>query len=97
MKSNRKKYDSKFKTGVVLDLLSNRQTLSEIAEKYQLHHSIILRWKKEFLENAHQIFEKKPDEAAKEQETLIESLYQTIGKRDIELEWMKKKVGYFSK
>lgn len=96
MKSNRKKYDPKFKSQVVLDLLSNKQTLTEVAEKYQIHFSVILRWKKEFIENAHIIFDRNPDETAKEKEVLIGSLYQTIGKRDIELEWLKKKAGYFA-
>lgn len=97
MKRNRKKYDPKFKSDVVMELLSNRVTINEMAEKYQIHHSVILRWKSEFMEKAHLIFETKADETAREKDELIETLYKTIGQRDIELEWMKKKVGYFHK
>lgn len=96
MESKHRKYDPKFKLQVVLDMLSNKMTFSEMTAKYQLHPSVINRWKKEFLENAHKVFEENPHNKDKEKNELIESLYKTIGKRDIELEWMKKKVGYFA-
>jgi len=97
MQKSRKKYEARFKSEVVMNLLSNKFTIRELSDKYQLHQSVILRWKNEFLENSHLIFEKNPDETFKEKEELIDSLYKTIGQRDIELEWLKKKVGYFSR
>jgi len=45
----RRKFTSKFKTKVVLEALKERQSLAELAQKYQLHPNQISTWKKEFL------------------------------------------------
>ena len=56
MKKSRRKFTSVFKTKVVLELLKERNTLSEIAQKYEIHPTIISKWKTEFLEKASIVF-----------------------------------------
>ncbi len=57
MKDHRRKFTSKFKSKVVLEAISERETLSELALKFDLHRNQIVDWKKKFLANAHLVFE----------------------------------------
>ena len=78
MKRTRRKFTAKFKTQVVLEAIKERQTLSELAERFKLHPNQVTTWKKEFLNNAEEAFAKKSskkDTTEKE----IEELYQKIG------------------
>src|SRR5690625_5902598 len=83
MKRTRRKFTAKFKTQVVLEAIKERQTLSELAERFKLHPNQVTTWKKEFLNNAEEAFAKKSskkDTTEKE----IEELYQKIGRLEID-------------
>ena len=69
-KKNYRKHTATFKTRVVLDALKERETMSELAQRYQLHPTQISTWKKEFLDGADQVFGEGPvvDAKAHEQE-----------------------------
>ena len=67
MKQTRKKYDAKFKAKVAIEALKERETLNELATKYELSPVMISRWKKEFIENSAAAFETpKVDDAYRE-------------------------------
>jgi len=92
MKRTRRKFTPKFKTKVVLEALKERQTLSELAERFELHPNQITTWKKEFLNNAEEAFTKKSskkDSSEKE----IDKLYQKIGQLEVEKDFLKKSLG----
>ena len=57
MKQTRKKYDAKFKAKVAIEAIKERETLNELAAKYELSPVMISRWKKAFLENSTAAFE----------------------------------------
>ena len=46
MKQTRKKYDAKFKAKVAIETLKERETLNELAAKYELSPVMSSRWKK---------------------------------------------------
>ena len=54
--TNRRKFTSEFKKKVVLEALKERETLSELAQKYDLHPQQITLWKAHFLAHAEEIF-----------------------------------------
>ncbi len=54
---SRRKYTSKFKTKVVLEALKEKSTLAELAQRYEIHPQQITNWKREFLNNADQVFD----------------------------------------
>ena len=57
MKGTRKKYDAKFKAKVALEAIKERETLNELAVKYEVSPVMISCWKKEFIENSAAAFE----------------------------------------
>lgn len=73
---------------MAIEALKERETLSELSRKYELHPNIISKWKKEFLDKADQVFESKKSES--DPEVDIEKLYAKIGKLEIERDFLKK-------
>jgi transposase len=59
---SRRKFTPKFKTRVVLEAIKEHQSLTELAEKYELHVAQISKWKRDFLSEAEGVFEKKDKE-----------------------------------
>jgi transposase len=85
----RRKFTSKFKTKVVLEALSERYTLAQLAERHQLHPNQISQWKSQFLSNAEMVFDKgkksPKDQADQEKDRLLK----TIGQQKVELDFLK--------
>lgn len=90
MKKTRRKFDSAFKTTVVLEALKERQTLSELAVKYELHPNQISQWKQEFLEKSSSVFEGSSPSALKEDDEDTLELYAKIGRLEMERDFLKK-------
>jgi len=89
MKKTRRKFTSEFKAKVALDALKERNTLAELAKKYELHPNQISKWKQEFVDNSAKIFS--AGKSSKKEETVdIESLYSKIGKLEMERDFLKK-------
>jgi len=87
--SKRRKFSSAFKTKVVLEALSERYSIQELARKHEIHPNQISQWKAQFLSNAQQVFEKPaPEQSAEEQEK--EKLYKVIGQLKVENDFLKR-------
>lgn len=91
-KKNYRKHTPAFKTRVVLESLKERETLSELGHRHELHPTQIATWKKEFLNGAEQVFGDGPvvDAKAHEQEKAL--LHQQIGELTVTVNWLKKKL-----
>lgn len=89
--SKRRKFDDEFKARVALEAIKGELTLAELSGRFQVHPNMIVRWKRQMLENAPGVFTRKTDPEIKELKELNEELYKKIGKQDIELEFLKKK------
>lgn len=88
MKKTRRKFSSAFKAKVALSAIQERETLSDLSKKFEVHPNIILKWKKEFIELSDQVFEKEP--LVKEPTEDVELLYSKIGKLEVENDFLKK-------
>ena len=86
--SQRRKFNSSFKFKVVLEALSERLTLQELAKKYELHPNQISSWKKEFHEKGSGIFGKERD--AEEKKEDVDQLYKVIGQQKMEIDFLRK-------
>lgn len=90
----RTKYTAEYKTRIVLRVLREEETVSEIASKEGLNPVMISRWKSEFIERAFIVFDKRPTEAEKElaeEKEHVSDLERKVGQLTIENDWLKKK------
>lgn len=95
MKSSkqRRRLSAEFKAKVALEAVKEQQTLAELAKRYKVHPTQISTWKKQLLEHSAQVFVEANQRDDTDQQELIDTLYRTIGQREIELDWLKKKSG----
>lgn len=92
----RKHYTNEFKAEVVLELLKEDKTVSQIAAERGIHPAQLLRWKSVALKGLPSVFgdERKASAAAKaNQDRQLDELYAQIGKLSTQLAWLKKKSG----
>jgi transposase len=87
----RKTYNAGFKTKVVLEALQERETIQEIAKKYDIHPNQISTWKSQFLSGASTVFEKGVDKSDDEKEKT--ELYKKVGQLQMENDFLKKVLG----
>ena len=93
MARRRKIREAPFKARVALEAIKERETVGELAKRFQVHPTQIHEWKRRLLEQAPAVFER---ESAKPVETFDPAeLYEQIGRLKVELEFLKKKAAQF--
>lgn len=91
----KRQHSPEFKTNVVLEVLKQEENISQICSKFSIHPTQARRWKDHVLEVIKQSFNGKTIETQlAEKDQLIEELYRQIGQLKVELDWLKKKMGY---
>ncbi len=90
MKRTRRKFSSEFKSQVAIEALKERYTLTELAQKFELHPNQISEWKQEFLERSKNIFETDNIRKTDQSEVDLEKLYGKIGRLEMERDFLKK-------
>jgi len=91
----RKQHSSAFKAKIVLEALRETKTLAQIAAEYEVHPTLVTKWKAEAVGSLPALFERDAvhDEAREASERKIAELYQEIGRLTTQLNWIKKKSG----
>jgi transposase-like protein len=93
MKQKRRNFTNSFKTKVVLEALKERDTIQQLAVKYEIHPNQITTWKKQFLENADAAFgQQGQDDQLQQARQQLDELYKQIGQMKVETDWLKKKL-----
>lgn len=95
MNNIRRNHPPAFKAQVVLALLKEEQTTNEICSRFSIHPTQARKWKTQAIENLFCLFDnKRSNNQAKKKDNLIEELYKQVGQLKVELDWLKKKMGY---
>jgi transposase-like protein len=86
----RRNHGAAFKAKVALEAMKGEQTLSELAERFQVHPNQISQWKKQLLAGAEDIFAsgKKPAEKPD-----IKELHAKIGQLAMENDFLSEALG----
>lgn len=92
MRRKRRKFTADFKLKVVLESLKEREPLSQLAQRHELHPNQIGKWKTEFLDNAKTYMGKPPETKNEDTESKLQELYAKIGQLQVELDFLKKKL-----
>ncbi|MEK7201874.1 MAG: transposase [Patescibacteria group bacterium] len=86
----KKVFSAEYKAKVALEAMKGVKSNSEIATAYDVHPTQIGIWKQQLMNRASTLFTDKRAKDGKPPERIIDELYTVIGKRDVEIEWMKK-------
>lgn len=68
MKRNRRAFTGVFKAQVAIEALKERETLAELSKRFEIQPQVISKWKQEFLQRSHEIFDTKAPEENLEKE-----------------------------
>lgn len=90
--NKRRKFTASFKTKVVLEALSERLPLHELAKKYEVHPNQISQWKSQFLDNAESVFENGSSTKSVEEDFRAKEdrLLKIIGEQKVDIDFLKK-------
>jgi putative transposase len=83
------------KSQVALAAIKEEKTMAQISSDFQVHPTQVGLWKKQALDNLPELFKdgrKKEKEKQIDRQEELDNLYKIIGRRDTELEWLKKKL-----
>lgn len=83
-------HSSSFKAKVALAAIRGEQTIPEICQLYQVHSSLIHKWKRQVLEQMPQVFEDKSAQKKEASEQEVARLHQKIGELMVERDFLKK-------
>jgi transposase-like protein len=76
--STRKKYDPRLKPKIVLELLKEEKTVSQLASEHGIHHSVLIRWRDQAVNGLPELLSDQNKSLSKvraEYETKIAALY----------------------
>ena len=91
MKGRRRQHSADLKAKVAISAIHGVSTVQEIASRYEIHPTLVAKWKKEALDGLPEIFARGPDKSKREEQRLCEQLYEQIGRLKVENDWLKKK------
>jgi transposase-like protein len=90
----KKTYTATFKAQVVLELLKEAKTISQLSSEYGVHVTVLRDWKQAALTGLPDVFENRDSwtEAKAAYERQIEDLYAEIGRLTTQVSFLKKKL-----
>jgi transposase len=95
---SRKVYPLQTKIAVGIEMIKGEKTISQICSEYEIHQTQAVAWKKKAVNAIQTGFEGNPEleSKLKQSEQRVEELYKEVGRRTVEIDWLKKKMGVIS-
>jgi len=75
--------------------IKGNQTQAQLCSEFGVHATQITNWKKQAIDAIKDSFSQRQKHKHLEQSELIDELYKQIGQQKVEIDWLKKKSGYF--
>lgn len=92
----RRNHPPEFKAKVVLEILKEEKSISELASEHGIHPNVLQRWKKDAVQHLAELFvddRKGITKMKNEYEQKINELYAEVGRLSTQNAWLKKKSG----
>lgn len=83
-----KTYTSKTKVDIVLESIK-KDNVVQVARERGISHGMLSNWKKQFTDNAPQVFESTTDKEVTNLNNKIKDLERMLGKKEVELNLLK--------
>ena len=90
-KKKRKQHPPAFKAKVALAALKNEETISELAARFDIHPTLINKWKQALVEGAAELFDKS-QKMQQDHASQVDELYRQIGKLQVERDFLARKL-----
>ena len=90
MKKKRRSFSSEKKASIALEAMREHETSSEIARKHEVQSAQVVKWKEHAISNLKVVFEKSSQ--ADEQSARESKLFEEVGRLQVELSFLKKKL-----
>lgn len=87
----RRNHSAAFKAKVALEAIKGEQTLSELADRFQVHPNQITQWKKKMLAEAEEVFAR--GKRQEKEETDVKELHAKIGQLAMENDFLSGALG----
>ena len=91
MKGKRRQHSAELKAKVAVAAIRGVSTVQEIASKYEVHPTLVAKWKKEALSGLSGVFSNGTGKRGESEARVREQLYEQIGRLKVENDWLKKK------
>jgi transposase len=88
-------HNPSFKAKVALAAIKGDRTISELASRFAVHPTQIHQWRRQLVEGVEQLFVGKHSRPERAAEAEKAELYEQIGRLQMEVAWLKKKVAQF--
>jgi transposase len=90
----KKSYTATFKARVVLELLKETKTLSQLAAEHGVHHNVLRAWRDQALKELPSVFDKRDSlaDAQAAHAKQLEELYAEIGRLTTHVNFLKKRL-----
>jgi len=92
MSKKRRNHSPEFKSKVALAAIKGDLTLSELSQRYGINSNLIVKWKKQLLENSNEVFASAKG-LAPDRESEIQGLQAKIGQLTMENDFLGKVLG----
>ena len=92
----RKRYPAELKAKIVLEIIKEEKTISQVASEHGIHPTQLNRWKNQVLEDLPKLFSDERNAlevVSASYEKQIQELYAEVGRLTTQLNWLKKKSG----
>lgn len=89
MSKKHRNHSPEFKSKVALAAIKGDKTLTELAQQYGINSNLIVKWKKQLIDNSNEIFAS-GKRLAPDRESEIQSLQAKIGQLTMENDFLSK-------
>lgn len=89
----KRQHSATFKSKVALEAIKQTKTIAEMASEYAIHPTQIKRWRDRLESGMPNLFSDHQGDLLKQKDDLIDRLYHQVGKLQVQVSWLKKKMG----
>ena len=90
---SRRQHPPAFKARVALEAIKETKTIAELSSQFSVHPTQIKQWRQVMEQQGSKLYSERDQKRVREKDDLLRRLYEQIGKLQIQVDWLKKKMG----